>query len=230
MGCFRYLKSKKGAIILSIFSEVKEYVTARQAAESYGLQVRKNGLACCPFHNDRHPSMKIDKNYHCFACGAGGDVIDYVSRMYGLSQYEAACKLIEDFRLSVTVKNHTELSRREKERIKIEKAEQERIVQIKERFKRWCICTIELLKDALTQIQEVSIFLIGKPPDVIFCEEYAQMLHAEPNINYWLDILCMGSMEEKQELFIKGRREVDKISERVRTDGECIMARNRGSA
>ncbi|MFR8352936.1 MAG: CHC2 zinc finger domain-containing protein [Blautia obeum] len=26
-------------------------------------------MACCPFHKDRHPSMKADKIYHCFACG-----------------------------------------------------------------------------------------------------------------------------------------------------------------
>ena len=120
---------------MNIFSEVKGYLTARQAAESYGLQIKRNGTACCPFHNDKHPSMKIDRNYHCFACGAGGDVIDYVSRMYGLSQYEAACKLIEDFRLPIDVKNHKELSRKEKERIRKEKAERECIVQIKERFK-----------------------------------------------------------------------------------------------
>ena len=205
-------------------------MTARQAAESYGLQVRKNGTACCPFHNDKHPSMKIDRNYHCFACGSGGDVIDFVSRRYDLSQYEAVCKLIEDFRLPIDIKNTTALGRQEQELIKKEKAEQERVLRIKERFKRWCHYTIELLKDSLTQIQEIGIFLIGKPPDVIFCEEYAQMLHAEPLVNYWLDILCMGRLEEKQELFINSRREVDKIAERVRTAGERIMVRNRGSA
>lgn len=215
---------------MNVFVEVKEYLTAKQVAESYGLQVRRNGLACCPFHDDRHPSMKIDRNYHCFACGVGGDAIDYVSRMFGLSQYDAACKLIEDFRLPVDLKNIVELSRQEKEHIRKERAEQERIVQIKERFQRWCDHTIDLLKESLIQIQEVSIFLIEKPPDVIFCEEYAQMIHAEPLVNHWLDILCMGSVEEKQELFIKGRREVDKVAERVRTAGERIMAGNRGSA
>ena len=187
-------------------------------------------MACCPVHDDRHPSMKIDRNYHCFACGAGGDAIDYVSRMFGLSQFDAACKLIEDFRLPVAVKNHTELSRQEKKRIRKERAEQKEIVIIKERFKKWCNYTIELLKEIQIQIQEVSIFIKGKPPDIIFGEEYAQILHAEPLVNYWLDILCMGSVEEKQELFIKGRREVDRIAERVRTAGEHIMARNRGSA
>ena len=103
MDCFLYPKSKKGAIILSIFSEVKEHLTARQAAEYYGLHVKRNGMACCPFHDDKHPSMKIDNNYHCFACGVGGDVVDYVSRMFGLSQYDAALKLVQDFCLPISV-------------------------------------------------------------------------------------------------------------------------------
>jgi len=40
----------------------------------------------------------------------------------------------------------------------------------------------------------------------IFSEDYAQMLHAEPVLNYRPDILCMGSTEEKQKFFIKGRK------------------------
>jgi DNA primase len=117
---------------LNIFSEVKEHLTARQAAEYYGLQVKRNGLACCPFHDDKHPSMKIDKNYHCFACGVGGDAIDYVSRMFGLSQYDAALKLIGDFTLPVDAKGSAELSVQEKERIRREKAERERVTRIQE--------------------------------------------------------------------------------------------------
>ena len=112
---------------MNIFSEVKEHLTARQVAEYYGLQVKRNGLACCPFHDDKHPSMKIDKNYHCFACGVGGDAVDYVSRMFGLSQYDAALKLIGDFSLLVEVRGNTELNIQEKERIHREKAERERI-------------------------------------------------------------------------------------------------------
>lgn len=54
---------------MNIFQEVKARVTARQVAERYGLKVSRNGMACCPFHNDKHPSMKIDQNYYCFACG-----------------------------------------------------------------------------------------------------------------------------------------------------------------
>ena len=71
---------------MNIFQEVKARVTARQEAERYGLKVSRNGMACCPFHNDKHPSMKIDQNYYCLACGAKGDAISYVAERFGLSQ------------------------------------------------------------------------------------------------------------------------------------------------
>ena len=132
---------------MNIFSEVKEYLTARQVAENYGLQVRRNGLACCPFHDDKHPSMKIDKNYHCFACGVGGDAIDYVSQMFGLSQYEAALKIVEDFRLPIGVKGNKGLSEQDRECIRRERTERERLIHIRERFDRWCNHSIESLRD-----------------------------------------------------------------------------------
>ena len=215
---------------MNIFSEVKEHLTARQAAEYYGLRVKRNGLACCPFHDDKHPSMKIDKNYHCFACGVGGDVVDYVSRMFGLSQYDAALKLIEDFSLPVDAKGNVELSVREKEHIRREKAERERVTRIQERFEKWCSQTIDMLRNCILEIDDVNRFLIGKPPDIIFSEDYAQMLYAEPIINYWLDILCMGDVSERQELFLKDRKKVEEIAGTVCTGRKQIMECSRGSA
>lgn len=215
---------------MSIFSEVKEHLTARQAAEYYGLQVKRNGLACCPFHDDRHPSMKIDKNYHCFACGVGGDVIDYVSRMYGLSQYDAALKLIEDFSLPVDTRGNTELGEQEKERIRREKAERKRVIHIRKRFEKWCNQTVDILKNCISEIDSVNRFLIGKPPDIIFSEDYAQMLHAEPRMNYWLDILCMGDAAERQELFLKDRKKVEEVAGKVCAGRKRIMECSRGSA
>ena len=215
---------------MNIFLEVKGHLTARQAAEYYGLKVRRSGTACCPFHDDKHPSMKIDKNYHCFACGVSGDAVDYVSRMYGLSQYDAALKLIEDFTLPIDAKGNVELSVQEKERIRREKAEHERITRIQERFEKWCNQTVGILRNCILEIDSVNRFLIGKPPDIIFSEDYAQMLHAEPLINYWLDILCMGEVSEKQELFLKDRKKVEEIAGKVCTGRKRIMECSRGSA
>lgn len=83
---------------MNLFETVKAAVTVRQAAEHYGLKVERSGMIRCPFHDDRHPSMKLNESYfYCFGCGATGDVIDFVARLFGLSSYEAAQKLAYDF-------------------------------------------------------------------------------------------------------------------------------------
>ena len=71
---------------MNVFEAVKQSVTTRQAAEHYGIHVGRNGMACCPFHNDKTPSMKLDRRYHCFGCGADGDVIDFAAALYGLGK------------------------------------------------------------------------------------------------------------------------------------------------
>ena len=85
---------------MNVFEAVKQSVTTRQAAEHYGIHVGRNGMACCPFHNDKTPSMKLDRRYHCFGCGADGDVIDFAAALYGLGKKEAAAQLASDFGLS----------------------------------------------------------------------------------------------------------------------------------
>lgn len=83
---------------MNLFETVKGTITVKQAAEYYGLTAGRNGMVCCPFHDDRHPSMKLNEDYfYCFGCGATGDVIELVSRLFGLSAYEAAQKLAYDF-------------------------------------------------------------------------------------------------------------------------------------
>ena len=85
---------------MSIYKIVKENLTVRQAAEHYGVEVQRNGMCCCPFHDDRHPSMKLNEDYfYCFGCGAHGDVIEFTARLFGLTNYEAVKKLAYDFGL-----------------------------------------------------------------------------------------------------------------------------------
>ena len=85
---------------MNLFESVKATVTVKQAAGHYGVEVQRNGMCRCPFHNDHHPSMKLNEDFFfCFGCGATGDVIDLVSRLFGLSSYDAAQKLACDFGL-----------------------------------------------------------------------------------------------------------------------------------
>ena len=84
----------------NVFETVKQSVTIREAAERYGIEVKRGGMACCPFHDDKNPSMKLNEEYfYCFGCGATGDVIDLTARRYNLSPKEAAEKLAQDFGL-----------------------------------------------------------------------------------------------------------------------------------
>jgi DNA primase len=51
---------------------------------------------CCPFHNDRSPSLYIYKGgrqWYCFGCGAGGDVLDFVQRLHQVDFRRAASML-----------------------------------------------------------------------------------------------------------------------------------------
>ena len=85
----------------SVFEAVKQSVTVREAAQMYGIEVNRSGMACCPFHDDKNPSMKLNEEYfYCFGCGATGDVIDFTARLYNLSPKEAAEKLAQDFGLA----------------------------------------------------------------------------------------------------------------------------------
>ena len=83
---------------MNLFESVKAAVTVRQAVEHYGLEVNRGNMVCCPFHADCTPSMKLNEDYfYCFGCGAHGDVIDLVAKLFNLSSYDAAKKLAYDF-------------------------------------------------------------------------------------------------------------------------------------
>lgn len=85
----------------NVFEAVKQSVSTRDAAAFYGIEVKRNGMACCPFHDDKNPSMKLNEEYfYCFGCGATGDVIDFTAKLFDLSPKEAAEKLAQDGRIS----------------------------------------------------------------------------------------------------------------------------------
>ena len=97
---------------MNIFQEVKELLDIRQVVEFYGFKINRAGQFPCPFHNDRHPSASIKKDYfNCFVCGAGGDVIKFTAMLFGLKNYDACKKLIADFGLHIEVEPQDQRSR-----------------------------------------------------------------------------------------------------------------------
>ena len=85
---------------MNLFETVRTNVKAVDVVLMAGFQPNRSKMICCPFHNDKHPSMKVDRRYFCFGCGAKGDAVDFVANCYGLSLKEAAEKIISDFGLT----------------------------------------------------------------------------------------------------------------------------------
>ena len=153
------------------FESVKAAVTPRQAAENYGLAVSRNGMTCCPFHKDRHPSLKLNEDYFfCFGCHASGDVIDFTTRLFGLSPYAAAQKLETDFGIGaehepLPFPSHAEPPR-DRERL--------------------CIC---VLRDYLRHLRIWQLRYRPEEPGDPIHPHFAEAMKALPTVNHLLDCL-----------------------------------------
>ena len=89
---------------MSIFEDVKRQLNIRQVVEFYGFKVNRAGQFICPFHNDHKPSASIKNDYfHCFVCGAGGDLITFTAKYLGLSNFDACKELVKEFNLNIDI-------------------------------------------------------------------------------------------------------------------------------
>ena len=82
----------------ALVNEIKGRLSIINLVESY-TSVKKTGkgyVALCPFHDDTNPSMHVDEDkglFHCFSCGAGGDIFGFYMRYNNLSFPEALSEL-----------------------------------------------------------------------------------------------------------------------------------------
>lgn len=105
--------------------EIKERLTMDDVARHYGYEPNRGGFINCPFHNEKTSSLKIydgDKGFHCFGCGAGGDVIKFVMMLHSINFEQAITKLNGDFNLMLPIGNRmTAAQRREMIKADIER-------------------------------------------------------------------------------------------------------------
>lgn len=215
LSCNKYTSNIAGNnSSFNIFQAVKQTVTTRQVAEYYGLKIQRNGMACCPFHPDRHPSLKLDQRFHCFGCGADGDVIDYVERLTGLSKYDSAVKIAEDFgiphqghnRSGRLVKVSPEMLRRR------EQTKQSN--RIRQKLIRWSSWAIDVLKEYVRNMEEWKKTYAPKDMNEEPHPLFLEAMHNLSIYEYYLDILCFIDGEEQLEFFLEMKEEVRKIDER----------------
>ncbi len=173
---------------MDIFTMVKAAVTVRQAAEHYGLQVRRNGMTCCPFHNDRHPSLYVsDDHYHCFACGEHGDVIDLTAKLFDIRLYDAARKLVSDFHLAP--------DKPLPEAIRWKKEHKTRAQQLREN-EQLCFSVLNEYRRLLLDWEKRYA---PQAPEDVPDERFVEACHRLPWAEYQLDILLQGDSYERGE-------------------------------
>ena len=174
---------------MDIFTMVKAAVTVRQAAEHYGLQVNRNGMALCPFHNDRHPSLYVsDDHYHCFACGEHGDVIDLTAKLFDLRLYDAARKLASDFHLAPDKPLPESIRQKWKQKTKAQ--------QLREN-EQLCFSVLNEYRRLLLDWKKRYA---PQAPEDSLDKRFLEACHRLPWVEYQLDILLQGDSYERSEV------------------------------
>lgn len=134
--------------------EIRDRVTAAEALPFYGLTVDRAGFCKCPFHQgDNTGSLKVydgSGGWHCFGCGAGSSVIDFVMLHFGLPFGGAMEKLNEDFGLGLPIGR--ELSADDRARAAAESRKRKEEMQERER-------KLQALKDA--EDRALSAFVLA---------------------------------------------------------------------
>ncbi len=189
---------------MNIFEAVKESVTAREAAERYGIKVNRNSLARCRFHDDRIPSMKIDKRYYCFGCQAKGDVIDFTSKLFGLSARDAAMKLAKDFNISYDGE--------------IRPAAPESACEGEPDDRRfldaiWKCATVYI--DYLSLLKRWRTEYAPAEGEYEWHPLFKEALQEEAHVEYILDVLMNGSLDDVTDLIIDVGKEVNDLEKRI---------------
>ena len=194
----------------NVFETVKQFVTVREAAERYGIEVKRGGMACCPFHDDKNPSMKLNEEYfYCFGCGATGDVIDLTARLYNLSPKEAAEKLAQDFGL---IYDSQAPPRRNYVR---QKTEARKFREDRQRCYR-------VLSDYYYLLKKWEADRSPRTPEEEPHPRFVEAIQKKPYVEYLLDLFLYESEEEQKAWIAEHTAEITHLERRLK-----IMAENK---
>ena len=175
---------------MTIYETIKAAISVKQAAEHYGLKVNRNGMACCPFHNDRHPSLKLNEDYFfCFGCGAKGDVIDLVARLFGLTNLQAAQQLASDFGLNQKPPAAADMDKPKRPYIR--------------QFREDEMLCFRVLTDYLHLLEDWKVRYAPKTPEDTLDDRFVEACQMHCYIEYMADVLTVGDLEERVALVDK---------------------------
>lgn len=186
----------------NVFSEIKSSLSMPEVARFYGLEVNRAGMACCPFHDDKSPSLKVyDDHFYCFGCGATGDCKGFVAKLFGLRQIDAAKKISEDFVLRLFDKEFA--------------APIKMAVNPKYEMQKWLGEARQTVKDYLATLYKWHRDYAPRNQDDEFHPLFVESLQKMDYIEYLQDILTRGSEDDKRNLYENGKSDIEIIQKRL---------------
>lgn len=193
---------------MDLFDAVKSSVTTRKAAEKYGVAVNRAGMARCIFHDDHTPSMKVDARFHCFGCGADGDVIDFTAHLYDLPLKQAAEKLAADFNIGYDRKKHRKRGQPASP-TRTRRSLIQRLKNYKDENYRVLCLYLHLLRDWERQYTP-------KPEDEEWHPLFMEALQNKDRVDYLIDELQSCTPDEAKSLIAECKNEIARYASRVR--------------
>ena len=163
---------------------VKSAVTLVAAAEKYGLKVSRGGTALCPFHDDRHPSLRLyEDHFYCFACAAHGDVIDLSAKLLDVPIPEAIYRLEEDFGIGVN-----------DDRNRTNGSSHNRLSG----FHEYELACLTVLTEYESLFRKWKADYAPKTPEEIPDGRFVEACQMLDYIGYLADLLCASESEERR--------------------------------
>lgn len=200
---------------MNVFEAAKT-ITARQVAEYYGLKISRSGMACCPFHSDKSPSMKVDARYYCFGCGATGDAVDLTAQLLGLAPRDAALHLAENFGLNVderAVRGKSRPKKTAKPRADPEKEAAE-----------WITKAVRMLLDYHWKLINWKERFAPRSMEEEWHPRFCEALDKKEWVEYLLDELLFCGKDQYEEMKIRHGKEVMLLECQL----EKLLERERG--
>ena len=175
------------------FAELRQQISAADAARAYGIFIGRNGMACCPFHSDRTPSCSFKNGFfHCFGCGIGGDSIEFTARLFGIARVAAAKILNADLGLGLPFGQP--FSPAEREKI----CQRKKLLADYQAFESWRVTFFRRLGEAY---RRGALVKGAAAAELSSSDTAALRWHAD--LGYAIDLLGTGSADEQLEVYAK---------------------------
>ena len=204
--------------MINAFDAIKETLQIIDVLAFYGVDLCRANKALCPLHNEKTPSFTIYPNnnsWHCFGCGVGGSVIDFVVACYGIDALEAAKKLDADFNLGLFDYKPTQEEINQQTALRNERLAHKGLA---ETFEAYMSKAYAILCDYLHLLSGWKTIYAPKVPEELDTVNplFIEACHKLDYIEYLLDCLTIADYNEQIHFYQTHRKELVEIATKIK--------------